>query len=81
MNNLGDLYAKGNGIPQDYEQAGRLFEKAAAAGNALAMNNLGILYENGWGVVQDKAQARAWLEKAAARGNDEAKLELTKLPQ
>jgi TPR repeat protein len=45
------------------------------------MNNLGILYENGWGVVQDKAQARAWFEKAAARGNDEAKLDLTKLPQ
>ena len=49
QNNLGELYAKGQGVPQDYVQARKWYEKAAAQGNALAQNNLAELYFAGQG--------------------------------
>jgi uncharacterized protein len=53
QNNLGELYAKGQGVPQDYAQARQWYEKAAAQGNALAQNNLAELYFAGLGTTQD----------------------------
>jgi len=44
-------------------------QKAADAGDAIAMNSLGYLYEKGLGVAQDYAQAHQWLQKAAEAGN------------
>ena len=44
MNDLGDHYFSGSGVPKDYAEARKWYEKAAAAGNADAMNNLGNLY-------------------------------------
>jgi len=43
MNNLGNLYAQGLGVARDYEQARRWYEKAAAAGDALAKDRLHTL--------------------------------------
>ena len=40
MNNLGVMYRKGQGVPQDEAEAMRLFQKAADAGNAEAKDNL-----------------------------------------
>ena len=40
MNNLGNLYFYGNGVPQDYAEARKWYEKAAAAGNEVAKANL-----------------------------------------
>ena len=40
MNNLGDLYFNGNGVPEDYAEARKWYEKAAAAGNEVAKANL-----------------------------------------
>jgi hypothetical protein len=79
MDNLGNLYFSGNGVPKDYVEARKWYEKSAAAGNALAMNNLGFIYENGNGVPVDYAEARKWYEKAAAAGNEVAKANLKKL--
>ena len=81
MNNLGGLFYSGHGVVQDYAQARRWFEKAAASGSADAMNNLGYIYERGQGVAQDDNQARRWYEKAAAGGNASAKASLEKLPK
>ena len=67
-NNLGALYADGNGVKADLDEARRLYEKAAAGGVAIAMNNLGSFYEKGKGVPQDFAKAKLWYEKAAASG-------------
>jgi hypothetical protein len=61
---------------QDYAEARRWYEKAAAAGETAAMTNLGLLYNAGHGVPQDYAAARSWYEKAAATGNAEAMLYL-----
>jgi clan AA aspartic protease (TIGR02281 family) len=74
--NLGVMYAKGQGVPQDYAQAATWFRKAADQGNALAQANLGMAYDKGQGVPQDYAQAVAWYRKAADQGEAEAQLNL-----
>ncbi len=72
MVNLGFVYERGNGVPQDLAEARKWYEKAATAGNAYGMRNLGILYRDGSGVAKDSTQARKWFEKAVAAGNIEA---------
>ena len=69
MFSLGQLYANGFGVAQDYVKAREWFEKAADKGYASAMNGLGSLYENGQGVAQDYVKAREWYEKAADEGD------------
>ena len=53
----------------DYAKARPPLQKAADAGDAVAMNNLGYLYEKGLGVARDYGQARQWYQKAADAGN------------
>jgi TPR repeat protein len=72
MNQQGNLYLYGKGVTQDYAEAKRWYEKAAAAGNSAAMNNIGYVYAQGKGVTQDHAKAKRWYEKAAAAGNSAA---------
>jgi hypothetical protein len=50
---LGDKYANGVGVPQDYGQAVVWLRKAAEQGDAYAQNNLGAMYLNGIGVPLD----------------------------
>jgi TPR repeat protein len=69
MYNLGLLYMNGQGLVKDYGKAREWFQKAADAGNALAMNNVGALYEKGQGVAQDYGKAREQYQKAADADN------------
>jgi len=66
--NLGVLYRKGRGVPQDDVQARQWYEKAAAQGQAKAQYNLGTLYLNGGGVPKDYQQALRWFRMAADQG-------------
>ncbi len=66
QNRLGELYAKGRGVPQDHAQARAWYEKAAAQGHPLAQNNLAELYFAGLGVSQDYVRAYMWVDLAAA---------------
>lgn len=77
--NLGELYADGKGVPQDYSQAAVWWRKAAEQGNADAQFGLGWLYENGYGVLQDYSQAAAWYRKAAEAGDAGAQANLAAL--
>ena len=43
QNHLGQLYASGRGVPQDYTTARKWFEKAAAQGNAWAQAQLELM--------------------------------------
>jgi TPR repeat protein len=79
MNNLGELYRDGEGVPKDYQKATQWYEKAAAAGCAKAMTNLGRMYEWGQGVPEDDNKAREWYEKASAGGDAEARRRLKSL--
>ena len=70
--NLGNMYDKGQGVPQDYAAAVSWYRKAADQGDADAQFNLALKYENGQGVPQDYAAAVSWYRKAADQGNANA---------
>ncbi len=73
MVELGVLYGTGSGVARDEEQARKLFERAAQAGNPRGVTNLAAL--GGGGTSSDLAQARALLAKAAET-NAEAQYQL-----
>ncbi len=79
MNNLARLYLYGKGIPRDYAEAMRLFERGAALGEPSAMNRIGAMYNDGNGVRRDARLARQWFEKAATLGDPEAKQNLKEM--
>src|SRR4051794_21569754 len=60
QNTIGEMYLKGQGVPQDYAQAMRWYRKAADQGLAEARNNIDYLYSRGLGVPQDCAAATKW---------------------
>jgi TPR repeat protein len=62
---LAILYAKGEGVAQDYGIAAKWFRAAADQGSARAQYDLGVLYERGRGVAVDLAEAAKWYRKAA----------------
>lgn len=73
QNRLGELYAKGRGVQQDYAQAREWYGKAASQGHPLAQNNLAELYFAGLGVSQDYVRAYMWVDLAAAHMQGEEK--------
>lgn len=66
---LGELYAEGEGLEQDEEQAVFWFEQAAAQDDDEAQLALGIHYQESLG---DNVTALGWFEKSAEQGNADA---------
>jgi len=64
----------GLGYPQDYVEAMKWDQEAAAQGNMQGEDYLAELYEGGLGVQQNYAEAMNWWQKAAAQGDDLAEL-------
>jgi hypothetical protein len=62
---LAILYAKGEGVTQDYTIAAKWFRAAAEQDLPRAQYDLGVLYERGRGVAADPMQAASWYLKAA----------------
>ena len=79
QSNLGAMYADGQGVPQDDQEAMKWFRKAAEQGNALAQYNLGVAYANGEGVSQDYPEAVKWYRKAAGQENASAQYNLASM--
>ena len=84
---LGNIYAEGKGVPEDYAEAVKWYRKAAEQGDAGAVKwfrkaaeqgyagaqyNLGTMYGNGEGVPKDSVLAYMWLNLAAAQGLKDA---------
>jgi TPR repeat protein len=67
---LGDLYAKGQGVPKNLEVAADWREKAANRGSVRAQKLLGKMYLDGEGVAKDPGKAEYWLNRAALEGGD-----------
>ena len=65
---LAIIYAKGQGVDQDFTIAAGWFRAAAEQGLARAQYDLGVLYERGRGVPADPAQAANWYLKGAEGG-------------
>ena len=51
--NLGVMYDKGIGVPQNHKTAVKWYTLAAKQGNAHAQTNLGLMYDEGKGVPQN----------------------------
>jgi TPR repeat protein len=66
---VGESYAAGKGVAQDYKQAAEWYRKAAEHGDAAAQVQLAALYRDGKGVARDMAQAAEWYRKAAEQGD------------
>jgi TPR repeat protein len=75
MVELGVLHANGASVPKDEEQARKLFERAAAGGNARGATNLAALTHRS-GAPSDPAKTRALLMKAAEANSAEAQYQL-----
>ena len=69
QNNMGVLYANGQGVDKDLVEAVRWYRKAAEQGHAQAQTNLGFTYANGRGVDKDVKRAADWCARAAAQGH------------
>jgi TPR repeat protein len=74
--NLGFMYDRGKGVPQNYADALRRYRKAADQGNADAQSNIGFMYVRGEGVPQSYAEAVKWYRLAAEQGNADAQFNL-----
>ena len=66
--NLGLMYDKGQGVPQDDKTAVKWYRLAAKQGDADAQYNLGVMYHEGKGVIQDNVYAHIWWNIAASQG-------------
>jgi uncharacterized protein len=69
---LAARYARGIGVPQDFEAAAKWYRLSAEQNNVAAQVALGRLYETGRGVPRDGNQAIAWYTRAAELGDVEA---------
>lgn len=75
QHNLGVMYARGQGVPQDFREALKWYRKAAEQGLAQSQYRLGMVY--GWGhlgVAIDRRESAKWLRQAAEQGHAEAQL-------
>jgi TPR repeat protein len=62
---LGNIYASGVGVAQDYFVAMLWFRQAAEAGIPDAQYNLALAYETGRGLSRDEALAQRWYRGAS----------------
>ena len=66
--NLGRMYYKGQGVPQDEKTAGKWITLAAEQGHVSAQAILSTMYTSGRGVIGDYVYAHMWGSIAVSRG-------------
>jgi hypothetical protein len=76
---LAQIYATGDGVPLNDEEAFKWFQRAAEQGHADAQYHLGLMFKDGRGVAKDYVQAYKWLNLSAARGNANASMRVDSL--
>jgi TPR repeat protein len=67
---LGEMYNKGEGVPQDYKEALKWYRMAAEQGDTEAQYNLGVMYYDGKGVIVDYVEAYKWILLAGINGKN-----------
>jgi hypothetical protein len=68
---LGFMYARGQGVPQNFIVSAGWYRCASDQGLANAQYMLGLMYDRGQGVPQDYVQAYVWLNLAVAGAGPE----------
>ena len=76
---LGLMYAKGQGVSQDYGETLSWYLKSARQGYSAAQNNLGLMHAKGHGVPKDYQEAIRWYLRAARQGYSKAQNSLALL--
>jgi uncharacterized membrane protein YhaH (DUF805 family) len=76
---LGLMYAAGDGVMQNFQEAFKWFQKAANQGDVNAQYNLGVMYHNGEGTEQNYQEAAKWYQKAAGQGHQNAEKNLASM--
>ena len=71
-------YGRGEQL-QDYEEALKLYKKAASLGSTKAFKKIGTMYCEGRGTREDKKQALKFWKEGAKKGNYECYAEMTSL--
>ena len=74
--NIGGMYANGEGVAQNFDEALKWYRLAAEQGNAAAQNRLGSMYDDGVGVAQNYEEAAKWYRRSAEQGNIGAQINL-----
>ena len=74
--NIGNRYARGDGVSKDYYEAMRWYRRAAELNLSAAQFELGKFYDKGRGVTPDDAKAVFWYHKAAKAGHAAAQANL-----
>ena len=69
---IGKMYEEGNGATQNYAEAAKWYQRAAAQGYASAQVSLGVLYQKGRGVILNHQEALHWYRAATAQGHAKA---------
>ena len=69
---IGTMYLQGIGVPQNYQEAVKYFERAAAQDNLQAIKNLAYMYYNGLTGKADYKKALHLYRQAAQLGDDES---------
>ena len=77
--NLGNMYYRGEGVPQNDKEAANWYRKAANQGHAGAQLNLGVMYKLGSGVPENDVKAYNWWSVAKAQGDEDATSNLDRL--
>jgi hypothetical protein len=76
---MGDRYARGDNVAQNWFEACRWYDLAAQQGDAEAQCALAACYASGNGVKKDMARAFIWFEQAAAQNLPQAQWNLGEL--
>jgi TPR repeat protein len=76
---LGKMYANGDGVPRNDEEALKWFQLAAAQGHANAQYYLGLMYKDGQGTEKNFVEAYKWLSLSAVRGSPNAEVRMNEL--
>lgn len=80
ISQLAQLYERGDGgVPQNFEKARQLYQRAIELGSVYDKYSLGQMYEFGRGVEQNRKIAAQWYTEAAAAGIKEARQALNRL--
>jgi len=73
---IGEIYAKGLGVPLNMQSAANWYQMASEKGDPLATFELAMLYQDGSGVPKDRKRAAELFKTAADAGNMMAKYNL-----
>lgn len=76
---LGWCFYHGQGVPQDFVEAARLFRLASEKGNVLALYSYAVCHYYGIGAVKDSKEASRLFRFAADKGYKDAQTILAQM--